>query len=278
MLQKVFGCDFEGCDHQLVAPNQRSLRQQGWRLTTVKNKQGIVCDRHPTRHRFYGVLPPGGRHHLLTERNQAVISAYRLMERPNMTAVGEQFGISRERVRQILTRELNGSPVQQAIEQRRQFILAHHKEMTAAEIALHFALSQHTIAAEATRLGVHCKYTPYDSLTLDDVLQVYTGSLKGLHEALGLTLGQTQNLLIRFGLRSRRRRGTVGRASSQQQANHRFQEKKAKSKGLCPICEQTSEANRLYCVEHRGYHAPAPPLLPPRLGTTTPQLASGGER
>src|SRR3990167_11114485 len=272
MLQKVFGCDFEGCDHQLVAPNQRSLRQQGWRLTTVKNKQGIVCDRHPTRHRFYGALPPGGRQPPLTERNQAIISAYRLMERPNMAAVGEQFGISRERVRQILTRELNGSPVQQAIEQRRQFILAHHKEMTAAEIALHFALSQHTIAAEATRLGVHCKYTPYDSLTLDDVLQVYTGSLKGLHEALGLTLGQTQNLLIRFGLRSRRRRGTVGRASSQQQANHRFQEKAVQAKGLCLICGQKAEAHRLYCVEHRGYHAPTPPLMPPRPGTETRQL------
>src|SRR3972149_1694944 len=256
MLQKVFGCDFEGCDNRLVAPNRRSLLQQGWRMTTVKNKQGIVCDRHPAKHPFYGALPPGGRQPLLTERNQAVISAYRLMERPNMAAVGDQFGISRERVRQILIRELNGSPVQQAIEQRRQFILAHHKEMTAAEIALHFALSQHTIAAEATRLGVHCKYTPYDSLTLDDVLQVYTGSLKGLHEALGLTLGQTQNLLIRFGLRSRRRRGTCSMTTAQQQTIPPRFEVMPRIKVQLPICEQTSEANRLYCVEHRGYHPP----------------------
>ena len=170
MLQKVLGCDFEGCDNRLVAPNRRSLLQQGWRMTTVKNKQGIVCDRHPTRHRFYGVLPPGGRQPLLTERNQAVISAYRLMERPNMAAVGDQFGISRERVRQILIRELIGSPLQQLKEQRRQFILAHHKDMTTAEIALHFKLARETIWRDAHALGVRCMMTPYDSLTLDDVL------------------------------------------------------------------------------------------------------------
>ena len=278
MLQKVLGCDFEGCDNRLVAPNRRSLLQQGWRMTTVKNKQGIVCDRHPTRHRFYGVLPPGGRQPLLTERNQAVISAYRLMERPNMAAVGDQFGISRERVRQILIRELIGSPVQQAIEQRRQFILAHHKDMTTAEIALHFKLARETIWRDAHALGVRCMMTPYDSLTLDDVLQMYTGSLKGLQEVLGLTAGQATNLLLRFGLRSRRRRGTVGRASSQQQANQRYREKAVQAKGLCLICGQKAEAHRLYCVEHRGYHAPAPPLMPPRPGTTTPQLASGGAR
>jgi len=182
MLQKLFSCDFEGCDRQLIAPNQRSLLQQGWRMTTVKNKQGIVCDRHHAKHPFYGNKPPGGYvpSPQQPERNQEVLAAYRSMKKQNMTAVGEQFGISRERVRQILTRELNGSPVQQAKEQRRQFILAHHKDMTTAAIALHFGLARETIWREAHKLGVRCMMTPYDSLTRDDVLRVYTGSVKGL--------------------------------------------------------------------------------------------------
>jgi len=43
MLQKVFGCDFEGCDNRLVAPNRRSLLQRASVWDSVGASVGAAC-------------------------------------------------------------------------------------------------------------------------------------------------------------------------------------------------------------------------------------------
>ena len=217
-VQLLVTCAWPECGRSVIAPYLQHLTTWGWHR---QRATGLwVCQEHPYS-RHGSPRPPR-----LIRDYRPIIEAYQAIK--NMRAVGDQFGISRERVRQIVTKASNGSPVAQAIEVRQQYVLDHHGDMTSREIAERLGVSYFVIQHDAWILGVHCVQPWERRPTREQVTAVYDGSLAHVAEHFGLTRGQAQYLLAKYGLRSRRMRGSVvDKVAAQREADKRWRAKRA---------------------------------------------------